>query len=109
MTDQPMITLVNRFTLNDDTDPAQFESEFAKIGAYFAEQPGILGYTLSRDLKDPTAYVNVALWTDTSSLHTAVSADGFVQLVSQLRALATSDGHIYEQRLQHVSESIHAY
>lgn len=109
MTTDPMITLVNRFTLNKGIDPADFESEFAKIGTYFAEQPGILGYTLSRDVKDPSDYVNVALWSDAASLQAAVHSDGFSELVTHLRALCTSQGSVFQERVKYVSEAIHAY
>ena len=109
MTTSSMTTLVNRFTLNEGVDPLDFESEFAEIGNYFAEQPGILGYTLSQDLKDSSSYVNVALWADPASLQAAVSAEGFTELVTQLRTLCTSDGSVYKERVKHVSEAIHAY
>lgn len=109
MTTNPMITLVNRFALNEGVDSAEFESEFANIGAYFAEQPGILGYTLSQDTKDPSEYVNVALWADSASLQAAVNANGFSDLASRLRALCTSDGSVFHERVKYVSEAIHAY
>ncbi len=101
-------TFVNRFRLKSGATEDAFEAEFTRIGRYFSEQPGILGYTMSQSLHDPKEFVNVALWMDPESLQAAVNGPEFDPHVATLRDLAESDGTVYQERVRYLNDAIHS-
>jgi quinol monooxygenase YgiN len=96
------ITFVNRFTLNGA--PEDFERTFTETAEFIRKQPGLLRYTLSRDVGEPNNYVNIALWEDAQSLRAVVAHPEFAAHAQSLRALATSEGAVYTERLSFVGE-----
>ncbi|MEU6668114.1 antibiotic biosynthesis monooxygenase [Streptomyces sp. NPDC046727] len=91
------VTLVNKFQVTGSTE--EFEAIFAATSAFFAAQPGFIEHTLHRRLDEPTAYVNIARWTDNASLRAAVAQPEFQPHSAALRALAVSSPELFEARL----------
>lgn len=60
------ITFINRFTLNGATE--EFERAFTETAEFIRKQPGLLRYTLSRDVGKANSYVNIALRESAQSL-----------------------------------------
>ncbi|MFC8870961.1 antibiotic biosynthesis monooxygenase family protein [Streptomyces sp. NPDC057148] len=96
------VTFVNRFTVTGDPD--DFEKAFARVAEFMTVQPGILGYTLSRDADDPQRYVNIARWKDAPALRAAVSRPGFQEHVAELRTLAESSSELYVERQRYLGD-----
>jgi quinol monooxygenase YgiN len=96
------ITFINRFTVNGK--PEDFEIAFTETAEFIRKQPGLVRYTLSRDLEDETRYVNVALWESAQALRDAVAHPDFKQHAAAMRALATSEGTVYAERLTFAGE-----
>lgn len=92
------VTFVNRFTVQGD--PQEFERAFGRVGAFMEVQPGIIGYTLSRDISDPQRYVNIALWESADALQSAVEKPEFKAHVVELRRLAESESALYVERVR---------
>ena len=97
------VTFVNRFTVIGDPDV--FEKAFARIATFMTAQPGILGYTLSRDVGNAKRYVNIARWEDAQALRAAVARSGFQEHVRDLRELAESESDLYVERQRYLDES----
>ena len=55
-----MVILLNRLTVTGDPD--KFEEVFAKSSQFMRTQPGFMGHTLVRSLRNPGSYVNIAHW-----------------------------------------------
>lgn len=100
-----IVTFVNRFTLTRGQD--EFEKAFSDIADFMRRQPGILGYTLSRNVEKPDQYVNIALWKDEASIRAAVRHPDFRSHVQALRDIATSDSELYTERARFLNEDIH--
>jgi quinol monooxygenase YgiN len=92
------VTFVNRFTVQGD--PQDFERAFDQVGAFMGVQPGIIGYTLSRDISNPRRYVNIALWESADALQSAVEKPEFKAHVVELRQLAESESALYVDRVR---------
>jgi quinol monooxygenase YgiN len=92
-----MITFVNRFTLTGD--PEAFEKAFDETAAFLRAQPGLIRYTLSRQLDDPASYVNIALWESADALRAALGHPDFGNHAKAMRGLAESSGAIFAPRL----------
>ena len=90
-----MITFVNTFQVHGA--PEEFERVFAETSKFMAEQPGFLGYTLSRHLDEDKGdrYINVALWQDIEALRRAVAQPDFRPHADQIRARSTSVANLY--------------
>ncbi|EGX57269.1 Antibiotic biosynthesis monooxygenase [Streptomyces zinciresistens K42] len=102
-TPQPQVTFVNRFTVSGS--PQEFEDAFARIAAFMTEQPGIIGYTLSQDVKDPQRYVNIARWEQANALRAAVAHPDFQSHVKELRQLAQSESELYTERHRYLDRT----
>ncbi|MER7700114.1 MULTISPECIES: antibiotic biosynthesis monooxygenase family protein [Streptomyces] len=102
-TPQPQVTFVNRFTVSGS--PQEFEDAFARIAAFMKEQPGIIGYTLSQDVKDPQRYVNIARWEHAGALRAAVGHPDFQTHVKELRQLAESESELYAERHRYLDRT----
>ncbi|GGV71620.1 MULTISPECIES: antibiotic biosynthesis monooxygenase family protein [Streptomyces] len=96
------VTFVNRFTVSGDPDA--FEKAFARVAEFMTVQPGILGYTLSRDVDDPQRYVNIARWENAPALRAAVTRPGFREHVEELRQLAESSSELYVERHRYLGD-----
>lgn len=97
------ITFVNRFTVNGASE--DFERAFNDTAAFIRRQPGLLRYTLSRDVKDSSNYVNVALWDNAESLKVVLADPDFAGHAALLRSLSTSEGTLYDDRIEFVGEA----
>jgi heme-degrading monooxygenase HmoA len=97
------ITFVNRFTVNGA--PEDFERAFTETADFIRRQPGLLRYTLSRDVKDSSQYVNVALWDSADSLKVVLAHPDFASHAASLRSLATSEGTLYDDRIAYEGEA----
>lgn len=93
VTEDEGIVFVNRFTVQ--AEPQYFERVFAETSEYFARQPGFLRHTLIRQVDQAGAYVNIAQWRDEPSLRRAVAHPDFTPHAQALRAISSSDPHIY--------------
>ena len=91
------VTFVNRFTVNGA--PEAFESAFNETAEFIRRQPGLLRYTLSRDVRDTNQYINVAYWDNAESLKTVLAHPDFASHAAALRSLATSEGTLYDDRI----------
>jgi deoxynogalonate / 12-deoxyaklanonic acid monooxygenase len=98
-----MITFVNRFTLTGD--PEEFEKAFDETAAFLREQPGLIQYTLSRQLDDPASYINIALWESADALRAALAHPDFGNHAKAMRGLAESTGAIFGPRLSFESSA----
>ncbi|MFJ4961846.1 Antibiotic biosynthesis monooxygenase [Streptomyces sp. ADI96-02] len=103
-TPQPPVTFVNRFTVSGS--PQEFESAFARVAAFMKEQPGIVGYTLSQDVKDPQRYVNIARWENAGALRAAVGHPDFRNHVEEMRQLARSESDLYAERHRYLDPAV---
>ncbi|MEV6238733.1 antibiotic biosynthesis monooxygenase family protein [Lentzea sp. NPDC051838] len=92
-----MITFVNRFTLTGD--PEEFEKAFDETAGFLREQPGLIKYTLSRQLDDPASYINIALWETADALRAALAHPEFPNHAKAMRGLAESSGALFTPRL----------
>ncbi|HEX7301682.1 antibiotic biosynthesis monooxygenase family protein [Lentzea sp.] len=92
-----MITFLNRFTLTGDAE--EFEKAFDETAAFLREQPGLIQYTLSRQLDDPASYINIALWESADALRAALGHPDFGNHAKAMRGLAESTGAIFAPRL----------
>jgi monooxygenase len=104
MSDYPSggpVTFVNRFTLSGA--PEAFEAAFAQTADFLRAQPGLIEFTLLRSTESDTSYVNIAHWDSKESLHKAVRNPYFAKHAEALRAVATSEPHIYAPRQQFTS------
>ncbi|ANZ35093.1 hypothetical protein BBK82_02435 [Lentzea guizhouensis] len=92
-----MITFVNRFKLTGE--PEEFEKAFDETAEFLRAQPGLIKYTLSRQLDEPTSYINIALWESADALRAALSHPDFGNHAKAMRGLAESQGAIFGPRL----------
>ncbi|GAA3507464.1 antibiotic biosynthesis monooxygenase family protein [Streptomyces showdoensis] len=91
------VTFVNRFTVHGPA--AEFEEVFARTSAFMARQPGFVRHSLLRELDDPAAYVNLAVWADRASFQRAVGRPEFAPHATALRALSRSENGLFAARL----------
>ncbi|WP_405136408.1 antibiotic biosynthesis monooxygenase family protein [Nocardia sp. NBC_01388] len=89
-----MIILINRFTVTGPAD--QFEQVFVGTSEFFRRAPGHLRNRLLKVSDAPTAYVNIAEWSDMESLQKAIRQPEFDPHAQQLRALATAEPTVCE-------------
>lgn len=98
-----MITFVNRFTLTGEAE--EFEKAFDETAEFLRAQPGLIKYTLSRQLDEPTSYVNIALWESADALRAALAHPDFGNHAKAMRGLAESQGAIFGPRLSFESRA----
>ncbi|MEU0991297.1 antibiotic biosynthesis monooxygenase family protein [Streptomyces sp. NPDC005953] len=90
------VTFINTFTLS--ATPEEFEEAFSRTAEFMARQPGFVEHTLMRHTTDGSRYVNIARWDDAQSLRRAVAQPEFQPHAAALRALSTSEPHLYLPR-----------
>ncbi|MER8048067.1 antibiotic biosynthesis monooxygenase family protein [Streptomyces sp. NPDC094032] len=91
------VMFVNRFTVHGPAE--EFEEVFARTSAFMARQPGFVRHRLLRELDDPAAYVNLAVWADRASFLRAVGRPEFAPHAAALRALSRSENGLFATRL----------
>jgi len=92
-----MITFVNRFQLTGAAE--EFEKAFDETAEFLRAQPGLIRYTLSHQLDEPSSYVNIALWESADALRAALSHPDFGNHAKAMRGLAESQGAVFGPRL----------
>jgi heme-degrading monooxygenase HmoA len=97
------ITFVNRFTVNGASE--DFERAFNETADFIRRQPGLLRYTLSRDVRDSSQYINVAHWDTAESLKVVLAHPDFASHAATLRSLATSEGTLYDDRIAYEGQA----
>ncbi|MFI7394405.1 MULTISPECIES: antibiotic biosynthesis monooxygenase family protein [Streptomyces] len=90
---------INRYTVSGDV--TEFRRLLAELSAHMRAQPGFSAHRLYRSAKDERTYVEVAEWTDPESHRNALSADGFLGPVAELRKHATAEPAPFELLSEH--------
>ncbi|MEJ2359343.1 MAG: antibiotic biosynthesis monooxygenase [Deinococcales bacterium] len=89
------LTLINRFHVHSGNTDA-FTRVWPDIATYMERQDGFVSTRFSRSLKDPTEFVNVAVWDDEGSFRKALESEEFQQLSEPLAELASSAPELFE-------------
>ena len=88
-----MVILLNRLTVTGD--PEKFESVFEQSSAYMRKQPGFLGHTLVKSLRDPGSYVNIANWEQATDHIRSVQNPEFMEHITALAEVSNSAPDLY--------------
>jgi long-chain acyl-CoA synthetase len=88
-----MVILLNRLTVTGDAD--KFEEVFAKSSQFMRAQPGFMGHTLVRSLRNPGSYVNIAHWEQAADHIQSVQNPEFMEHITALAEVSGSDPDLY--------------
>jgi long-chain acyl-CoA synthetase len=88
-----MVILLNRLTVTGD--PEKFEEVFAKSSQFMRAQPGFMGHTLVKSLRNPGSYVNIAHWEQAADHIQSVQNPEFMEHITALAAVSSSDPDLY--------------
>lgn len=88
-----MVILLNRLTVTADAD--KFEEVFAKSSKFMRTQPGFMGHTLVRSLRNPGSYVNIAHWGQAADHINGVQNPEFMEHITALAEVSSSDPDLY--------------
>jgi long-chain acyl-CoA synthetase len=88
-----MVILLNRLTIAGDPD--KFEKVFDKSSAFMRKQPGFMGHTLVKSLRNPGSYVNIAHWEQATDHIRSVQNPEFMEHITALAAVSSSDPDLY--------------
>lgn len=89
-----MVILINRFTVTGDAE--EFERVFEASSEFMVNQPGFQSHQLVRSLRNPTSYVNIALWESPQAHQAVVRSSGFAEHIAQLAKVATAEPDLYQ-------------
>src|ERR1019366_3834716 len=98
-----MVILLNRLTVTGS--PEKFEEVFAKTSEFMRAQPGFMGHTWVKSLRNPSSYVNIAHWEDAADHIRSVQNPEFMEHITALAEVSSSDPDLYSI----VLEVAHAY
>jgi long-chain acyl-CoA synthetase len=88
-----MVILLNRLTVTGDSE--KFEEVFAKSSQFMRAQPGFMGHTLVKSLRNPGSYVNIAHWEQAADHIQSVQNPEFMEHITALAAVSASDPDLY--------------
>jgi long-chain acyl-CoA synthetase len=88
-----MVILLNRLTVTGD--PEKFENVFEASSAFMRKQPGFMGHTLVKSLRDPGRYVNIAHWEQATDHIRSVQDPEFMEHITALAEVSSSDPDLY--------------
>ena len=88
-----MVILLNRLTVTGDAE--KFEEVFAKSSQFMRAQPGFMGHTLVRSLRNPGSYVNIAPWEQAADHIQSVQNPEFMEHITALAEVSGSDPDLY--------------
>lgn len=88
-----MVILLNRLTVTGS--PEKFEEVFAKTSEFMRAQPGFMGHTLVKSLRNPSSYVNIAHWEDAADHIRSVQNPEFMEHITALAEVSSSDPDLY--------------
>jgi long-chain acyl-CoA synthetase len=99
-----MVILLNRLTVTGS--PEKFEEVFAKTSEFMRAQPGFMGHTLVKSLRNPTSYVNIAHWEDAADHIRSVQNPEFMEHITALSEVSSSDPDLYSivLEVEHVDD-----
>jgi long-chain acyl-CoA synthetase len=87
------VILLNRLTVTGDPD--KFEEVFERSSQFMRTQPGFLGHTLVRSLRDPGRYVNIAPWEQAADHINSIQNPEFMEHITALAEVSSSEPELY--------------
>ncbi|MBO0807007.1 MAG: AMP-binding protein [Actinobacteria bacterium] len=88
-----MVVLLNRLTVTGS--PEKFEEVFEKSSLFMRTQPGFMGHTLVKSLRDPGSYVNIAQWEQAADHIRSVQNPEFMEHITALAEVSSSNPDLY--------------
>jgi long-chain acyl-CoA synthetase len=98
-----MVILLNRLTVTGDPD--KFEEVFEKSSQFMRAQPGCMGHTLVKSLRNPNSYVNIARWEQAADHIRSVQNPEFMEHITALAEVSSSDPDLYSIVLDTADDS----
>ena len=88
-----MVILLYRITVTGDA--SKLEEVFEQSSQFMRDQPGFMGHTLVRSLRNPGSYVNIAHWEQAADHIQSVQNPEFMEHITALAEVSGSDPDLY--------------